>query len=424
MAIIDVLGRLVDRIMNKDNAHTFSRATDSLEAIRDFLSAGGAGSSGLCYYGVITAVGLQPPGDFQCDLLIGHGNDFFAGYYAYIVWDADGLSAAPQGEFRPINDYISASGWFTLDSLYTQNLAIGDEVLILHPALVAASHVVLSGVSAAGSDADTLVDPWRTEINNYWRGLQLGIVTGLNAGLVRPIVESTLATTSIEVRPAFPFAIGAGERYVILARYTEIVPATNGPENFKPGDVIGNKTDTAITVKDNVSSAMRYLKGLMDIAPLSIDPAVDKIWHPFAKGTLTLDGVQYSAEVAGIGNDYTAIETIIITQPTGYTLEEIEFGLTMAVKSSGAVEGVNWKWQASDAGAAWQDLIAEQLRAASAAAYLDVSCSGRFAPTGNFLGTGATFQVRAVVKSAVVDGETAAGKTKNSSYILCRYRKT
>lgn len=165
------------------------------------------------------------------------------------------------------------------------------------------------------------------------------------------------------------------------------------------------------------------------VPPVFADPAVSgpsefKVWHPFAKGSLTVDGVQYSAEVADIGDVYTAIETITITKPVGYTLEEIEFGLTGAVKSSGAVEGVNWKWQASDAGAAWEDLIAEQTRAASAAAYADVSCSGRFAPTGNFLGTGATFQVRMVVKSAVAVGETATGKTKNSSYIVCVYRRT
>jgi len=33
MAIIDLLGRLLDRIMNQDNTHTFNRTTDSLEAI-------------------------------------------------------------------------------------------------------------------------------------------------------------------------------------------------------------------------------------------------------------------------------------------------------------------------------------------------------------------------------------------------------
>ena len=37
MAIIDLLGRLLDRIMNQDNTHTFDRTTDSLEAISNAI---------------------------------------------------------------------------------------------------------------------------------------------------------------------------------------------------------------------------------------------------------------------------------------------------------------------------------------------------------------------------------------------------
>lgn len=152
--------------------------------------------------------------------------------------------------------------------------------------------------------------------------------------------------------------------------------------------------------------------------------SVVKTFHPFGKGSLATDGVQYSTEVTLIGDTYTAIEAVTITQPSGYTLEEIEFGLTVAVKSSSTAESVLWKMQASDAGTNWEDLIGEQTRAADASAYADVSASGRFAPTGNFLGTSATFQVRAVVKSGAAGGETATGKMKNSSYVLCTYRRT
>jgi len=146
-------------------------------------------------------------------------------------------------------------------------------------------------------------------------------------------------------------------------------------------------------------------------------------YFPFGKGSLTTDGVQYSAEVASIGDTYTPIETVTIINPHVFTLMEVGFGLTGAVKSSGAAESVLWKWQASDNGTDWQDLIAEQTVAASAATYADVSCSGRFALTGNFLGTGESFQIRMVVKSGAVAGETATGKAKNSSYIICKYRR-
>lgn len=151
---------------------------------------------------------------------------------------------------------------------------------------------------------------------------------------------------------------------------------------------------------------------------------LERLLHPFAKGDLTTDGVQYSTEVSGIDHTaFAAIETITIYQPEGFTLAEIELSLTAAVASSGATKDVYWKWQASDDGASWEDLIAAQTRAADASAYADVSCAGRFAPTGNFLGTGTSFQVRLVIEAEDAT-ETVKGKTKNSSYVICRYRRT
>lgn len=119
-----------------------------------------------------------------------------------------------------------------------------------------------TGTADAGSDANTLVDAARLEANNYWDGLTLFMVTGNNAGLSRPIVEYMLGV-GIEVRSAFPNAIAVGDVYVILSNYHEIVPAADGAENYQPRDVVGNKTDTAIAVADNVSSIIRYLKGII-----------------------------------------------------------------------------------------------------------------------------------------------------------------
>ncbi len=164
--------------------------------------------------------------------------------------------------------------------------------------------------------------------------------------------------------------------------------------------------------------------GKLIISGITNPDRFDFIVHPYGKGPLTVDGAQYSAEVASIDDTYTEIEKVTVVQPEGYTLEEIEFGLIGAVKSSSIAESVLWKWQASDNGTDWEDLCAEQTRAASAAAYADVAVAGRFAPTGNFLGTGASFQVRMVAKSGAAAGETVTAKTKNSSYVLPRYRRT
>ena len=52
-----------------------------------------------------------------------------------------------------------------------------------------------------------------------------------------------------------------GTHYALTAG---MVPTADGTLNDVASAVIGNKTDTAINTKDNVSSQMRYLKGLMD----------------------------------------------------------------------------------------------------------------------------------------------------------------
>jgi len=186
--------------------------------------------------------------------------------------------------------------------------------------------------------------------------------------------------------------------------------------------VVKSGTITAVTGITNALPAGTNNMGDVDVLSV-IDTLITKTRHPFAKGSLTTDGVQYCTPVTGIDNSaYVAVETITFQQPPGMTLEEIEFGLTGALGASGAVDAKLWKWQASDAGTDWEDLIAEQSLAA-AAAYADVSCSGRFAPTGNFLGTGSSFQVRMVAKSAGATN-TVNAKTKNSSYIICKYRRT
>ena len=146
--------------------------------------------------------------------------------------------------------------------------------------------------------------------------------------------------------------------------------------------------------------------------------------HPFGKGNLTTDGVQYGAETANAGSAaYVAVPGVVtIYRPAGATIVELEVGLTLAVKQSSSVETALWKFQASDNNADWEDLIAEQIAASGTAvtAYADKTALGRFAPTGNFAGTTNPFYVRGVIKAGTGGVGTLSGKMKNSSYILTR----
>lgn len=163
-----------------------------------------------------------------------------------------------------------------------------------------------------------------------------------------------------------------------------------------------------------------------------LDEKVDRLslrqeflFKPFGKGVLTTDGVQYSTEITTTTDGYEDVEVITLKQPSLVTWElfEIELGLTMRIKSSAAVESVLWKFQGSDNKTDWEDLIAEQTRAASAAAYADVSASGRFKPTGFLLGLQKNIYVKGVVKSGSAGGETASAGVKSSCYVICKYVK-
>lgn len=81
----------------------------------------------------------------------------------------------------------------------------------------------------------------------------------------RLIVAYTGAGGIFDLDPGNPFSVLPGlVDYIIIRNQTQFVPLADGGENRTPADVVGNKTDTAITAKDNVSSIIRYLKGLMD----------------------------------------------------------------------------------------------------------------------------------------------------------------
>lgn len=147
------------------------------------------------------------------------------------------------------------------------------------------------------------------------------------------------------------------------------------------------------------------LAELLAIAPI----------HPFGQGDLTEDGVQYSAEVSTSSADYTTVESIVVDFDIGANIYEIEFGLTLALKSSAAAKDCKFKWQARNKFGTWVDLHTEITYAADASAYKEYTMSGRFVPVANF--GKLPFEVRVQIKRETAD-ENVTAKVKNSSYIL------
>lgn len=146
---------------------------------------------------------------------------------------------------------------------------------------------------------------------------------------------------------------------------------------------------------------------------------IEHIEHPFAKGNLTSDGVQWSDEKTTSGDDYETVEEVTVNPPALGAVVEFEFGLTVAVKSSGATESVLFKWQARNKGGTWVDLHDEVTYSADASSYEEYTYSGRFQPVTDF--NAVPFDMRLQIKSGAAGGENAVGKTRNSSYVKVIY---
>ena len=146
---------------------------------------------------------------------------------------------------------------------------------------------------------------------------------------------------------------------------------------------------------------------------------IEHIEHPFAKGNLASDGVQWSAEKTTATDDYETVEEVTLNPPALGAVMEFEFGLTGAVKSSGATEAVLFKWQARNRGGTWVDLHDEVSYTADASAFKEYTYSGRFKPVANF--NAVPFDIRLQIKSGTAGGENAVGKIKNSSYVKVIY---
>ena len=153
---------------------------------------------------------------------------------------------------------------------------------------------------------------------------------------------------------------------------------------------------------------------------------VEIIEHPFGKGNLTSDGVQWSDEATSTLGTYVDVESITINQitPAGGpggegTLIEVEFGITWAQKCDGATDKAIGKIQARNKDGTWTNLMNGITNATAGTTYEERTYSGRFETVANFQKV--PFDVKVMVKS---NGTTnnAIGKVKNSSYVKCIYR--
>jgi len=231
---------------------------------------GPAPAESLTYYGVVDAV----PGanQFTISGLAGLGAGKFAGatnpYQAFVLRDAGGASAAPQGQIEPITAYVTATGVFTT-APFTAAVGVGDEILIMNPALAGA--LLGGGVVAFGtfdtSSATVPADSTRGEANQYFRGHLLVPLSGAQAQRATRIVDYTGAGGIFTVDPANPFTAATGlVPYIIIRDQTEFAPAAGFGPGRTPADVIGSKNDGPNFNTDNSSTAYSLMSWLRGVA--------------------------------------------------------------------------------------------------------------------------------------------------------------
>ncbi len=141
--------------------------------------------------------------------------------------------------------------------------------------------------------------------------------------------------------------------------------------------------------------------------------------YPFAKGDLTSDGIQWSAEVDTTTADVDVeVESITIRPPALGALLEVEFGLTAAFRAvSSATADLTYKWQVRNKGGTWVDLHSAVTKTDIGTTNVEETWSGRFKPVANF--DAVPFEVRLVIQCDELDEGRA--KIKNSSYVRVKY---
>lgn len=141
--------------------------------------------------------------------------------------------------------------------------------------------------------------------------------------------------------------------------------------------------------------------------------------YPFAKGNLTSDGIQWSAEKDTTTADTDVeVESIAIKPPALGALIEVEFGLTAAFRAvSSATADLTYKWQARNQGGTWVDLHSAVTKTDIGTTYVEETQSGRFELADNF--DSLPFELRLIIQCN--EANQGRAKIKNSSYVRVKY---
>jgi len=252
------------------------------------LSTGGGGGGGAPV--IAPSIGLWMFGECDpgmaasltaivCANLAGFPDDIFNNeFWMQVIHNDNAAGAAPEREWRRITDYAGATGAFTTDA-FTANVEAGDLIAIVHESIM--SIEILGYGTLDASSATVPADSARPgayawETDDYFNGCLLMTTEGAARFAPRRIIDYINATGvfALDLNNPFPALPGLVD-YIIISGQCEFVPGADGTANAIPSDVIGGKSDTAVYTPDNVSSIIRYLKGMLDTINMGARPAIN-----------------------------------------------------------------------------------------------------------------------------------------------------
>jgi hypothetical protein len=132
--------------------------------------------------------------------------------------------------------------------------------------------------------------------DNYFNGSWLMTVEGSRKFQPRLIVDFANTSGIMTLDPEQPFTgLPGASKYVILSRNSQLVPATDGTNNYTPAHVTGSKTDTPVPKVVATASIAAYTKGLVSRGMVVL------------QGRVTTGGSQTaisSTDLVGYGDDF------------------------------------------------------------------------------------------------------------------------
>ena len=143
------------------------------------------------------------------------------------------------------------------------------------------------------------------------------------------------------------------------------------------------------------------------------------IEHPFAKGSLTSDGVQWTGttDTTTANVDVVVAAAKTIDPPAAGKIVEVEFGLTGGFRAvTSATADIIYKWQARDKGGTWVTLCTVTKTDIGTAEVIE-TYSGRFATVANF--DAVPFDVQLVIQCN--EANEGRARIKNSGYVKVIY---